>query len=513
MGENAVMQLAEIVDTSQAIRSTRSRLAKIDSLAGLLEETPPDLIPLVVSYLSGELPQGKIGVGHALVYDVDEPATPAPSITIEEVDATFAGLAGFSGPGSVAKRRRALAGLMASATSAEQSFLRGLILGELRQGASAGIMEEAIARASGAPSGLVRRAAMVTGDLAAVGRRALAEGADGLAEFGLALFVPLQPMLAQSAGDVAEALERTGPAAVEYKIDGARIQVHRLGEETRIYSRNLRETTHQLPDIVELVADFDLDSIILDGEAVALGRSGRPEPFQVSMSRFGSELGVEELRSETPLVAYFFDCLHLDGRDLIDEPAAVRAASLAEAVHGELIAPRFETDDASDAQQFFDDAVAAGFEGVMVKALAAPYEAGRRGAAWIKVKPVHTLDLVVLGVEWGSGRRRGWLSNLHLGARDPQSGGFVMLGKTFKGLTDSVLQWQTERFLELETHREGHVVYVRPEQVVEIAFDGVQRSSRYPGGMALRFARVKGYREDKTAAEADTIDTVRSYPR
>ena len=400
---------------------------------------------------------------------------------------------------------------MGSATEPEQAFLRGLVLGELRQGASAGIMEEAIARAANTPIGLVRRAGMVTGDLALVGERALAGGSEGLAEFGMQLFAPLKPMLAQSAGDVAEALEKTGPAAVEYKIDGARIQVHRRGGTVRVYSRNLREITHQLPDIVDLVAGLDVEAVILDGEAVALARSGRPEPFQVSMGRFGSELGVADLRFQTPLVAYFFDCLHLDGRDLIDEPTSVRAQVLADTVPGGLITPRLEIADATDGTAFFEEAVAAGFEGVVVKALDAPYEAGRRGAAWVKVKPVHTLDLVVLAIEWGSGRRQGWLSNLHLGARDPESGEFVMLGKTFKGMTDAMLEWQTARFLELETHRDRGAVYVRPEQVVEIAFDGVQRSTRYPGGVALRFARVKQYRDDKRADEADTIETVRAF--
>ena len=505
------MLLSQVVECSVAIGSTRSRLAKIEKLAGLLTETPAQLVGLVVSYLSGELPQGKIGVGYSLVYDIDESAAPSPSLTLTAIDGSFTSIGAISGPGSVDRRRQELTSLMQAATEPEQAFLRGLILGELRQGASGGIMEEAIARAADTPIGLVRRAAMVTGDLALVGERALSGGPDGLAEFGIQLFAPLKPMLAQSAGDAAEALDRTGPAAVEYKIDGARVQVHRRGSEVRVFSRNLRETTPQLPDIAELVAGFDVESIILDGEAVALTRSGRPEAFQVSMSRFGSELDVEELRSELPLVAYFFDCLHLNGRDLIDEPTAVRAAALATAVPGGFIAPRRETDDPAVATAFFEEAVAKGFEGVVVKALDAPYEAGRRGAAWIKVKPVHTLDLVVIGIEWGSGRRQGWLSNVHLAARDPASGDFVMLGKTFKGMTDAMLEWQTKRFLELETHRDRGTVFVRPEQVVEIAFDGVQRSTRYPGGVALRFARVKQYREDKSPEEADTIETVRGF--
>ncbi|NNJ46584.1 MAG: ATP-dependent DNA ligase [Acidimicrobiia bacterium] len=504
------MLLYDVVEASTTIRATRSRLAKTASIAGLLSGSAPGEISLVIAYLSGELPQGKIGIGYSLAYDVDPDPAESPTLTIEVVDEAFTALAGVAGPGSQAARRSRLTGLMASATGPEQAFIRALILGELRQGASTGIMEEAIARAADLPVGLVRKAAMVSSDLAAVGRRALADGAAGLSEFTLELFSPLQPMLAQSAADVPAAFEKTGPAAVEYKIDGARIQVHRAADTIRVYTRNLRDITEWIPEVVEAVAALEVDSTILDGEAIALDGAGRPRPFQVTMSRFGRQLEVDRIRHEVPLVGLFFDCLHLDGRDLIDEPASVRAAALAGVAGDGLLAPRLEPADPADAQAFFDRALADGHEGVVVKALDAPYEAGRRGSGWIKVKPVHTLDLVVLGVEWGSGRRQGWLSNLHLGARDP-AGGFVMLGKTFKGLTDELLAWQTERFLALETHREGHIVFVRPEQVVEIAFDGVQQSSKYPGGVALRFARVKGYRDDKTAGEVDTIDAVRAF--
>jgi DNA ligase-1 len=505
------MLFHKVVDCSTTIRSTSSRLAKIASLSELLAETPPSQVPLVVAYLSGELPQGKIGVGYSLVHAIEASPTATPALDLTDVDNTFTEIAAISGEGSQARRRQILSDLMEMATGPEQTLLRGLILGELRQGASGGIMEDAIARAAGVPLGTVRRAAMVSGDLAAVGASALAEGATGLAAYGLELFSPLQPMLARSAPDTGAALDKTGPAAVEYKIDGARIQVHRRGNQIAVYTRNLRDITNWIPEVVKATAALDVESIILDGEAIALDESGRPRPFQVTMSRFGRRLDVESMQEEIPLAALFFDCLHLDGRDLIDVPAAERAEVLGAAIAAELLAPRIETDDRATAESFFQKAVAAGHEGVVVKALDAPYEAGRRGSGWIKVKPVHTLDLVVLAVEWGSGRRQGWLSNLHLGARDPAGGGFVMLGKTFKGLTDELLAWQTERFLHLETHRERHVVFVRPEQVIEIAFDGVQRSSRYPGGMALRFARVKGYRHDKSVDEADTVESVRAY--
>jgi len=505
------MLLRDVVDCSTTIRSTRSRLAKIAALADLLARSPRAEIPFVVAYMSGTLPQGKVGIGYSLVRGVRAAAASAASLTLEDVDASLTELAGVSGPGSQARRNQLLTDLMADATEPEQAFIGDLLLGELRQGASAGVMEEAIATAANVPVGLVRRAAMVSGDLAAVGRTALVDGGKGLAVYGLQLFSPLQPMLAQTAADTSAALERTGPASVEYKIDGARIQVHRAANEVRVYTRNLRDISDWIPELVETVKALDVDSIILDGEAVALDDDARPQSFQVTMSRFGRRLEVDRMRRELPLTAFFFDCLHLDGKDLIDDSTTGRAIALASVVAPELRAPRIETADPATAEAFFREALSAGHEGVMVKALDAPYQAGRRGAAWVKVKPVHTLDLVVLAVEWGSGRRQGWLSNLHLGARDPDGGGFVMLGKTFKGLTDELLAWQTERFLELETRREGRTVYVRPEQVVEIAFDGVQRSTRYPGGMALRFARVKGYRHDKSADEADTVASVRSF--
>ena len=371
-------------------------------------------------------------------------------------------------------------------------------------------MVEAIARASEIPAQAVRRAVLFQGDLRAVARIALTQGEAGLQEIGLEVLRPLLPMLAQTADSVRAALESFSPAAIEWKIDGARIQAHRQGDEVRIFTRNLADVTDRLPEVVETLLDLDVDSIVLDGEVIALRPDHRPHTFQVTMSRFGSKVNAAEMTGELPLTPFFFDCLHLNGRDLIDLPGAERDSSWAAVVPAHLRRPRLIVDGVDAAESFFESALANGHEGVMIKSLDAPYEAGRRGSGWLKVKPVHTLDLVVLAAEWGSGRRRGWLSNLHLGARDPQTGGFVMLGKTFKGLTDETLRRQTERFLELETHREGHVVHVRPTEVVEIAFDGIQASTRYPGGMALRFARVKGYREDKTADQADTIETVRS---
>ena len=370
-------------------------------------------------------------------------------------------------------------------------------------------MADAVARAAGVPAQAVRRAHMLSGDLGAVAAAAIADGEPGLARFRLELFRPLQPMLAGSAADLAEALSRIGRAAVEWKLDGARVQAHRLGDDVRVFTRNLADVTGRVPELVEAVRGLPARALVLDGEAIALD-DGRPRPFQETMSRFGSRLDVAESRRATPLTGVFFDCLHRDGDDLLDRPAAERFAALAEVVPEESRVRRLETADADEAERFLAETLEQGHEGLVVKALDAPYEAGRRGASWLKVKRARTLDLVVLAAEWGHGRRQGRLSNLHLGARDPATGGFVMLGKTFKGMTDAMLEWQTERLLELEIRRDGHVVHVRPELVVEIAFDGVQASSRYRGGLALRFARVKGYRPDKRADEADTIDTVRA---
>jgi DNA ligase-1 len=503
---------ADLAAATEQVRATRSRTAKVAVLAECLGRLAPEEVEAGVAFLSGEPRQTRLGAGYATLRDVEVPPAPEPGLTVSDVDEAFASLAAASGPGSQEERAQILRGLLAAATEPEQRLIGGLIVREVRQGALEGLLIEAVAKAAGAPAADVRRAVMLAGGLRPVAAAVLRSGPSALAGFALEVFRPLKPMLAQSAPDVAAALERTGRAAVEHKIDGARIQVHRRGGEVRVFTRNLQDATARVPEVVEAVAALDLDSIVLDGEAVALDSDSRPLPFQVTMARFGTETGVAAERERVPLSAVFFDCLHLDGADLLDLPAAARFAAMAGAVPSSLVVERIETADPSEAGAFLGAALANGQEGVVVKALEAPYAAGRRGAAWVKVKPAHTLDLVVLAAEWGSGRRRGRLSNLHLGARHP-AGGFVMLGKTFKGLTDEMLAWQTERFLELETHRKGHVVFVRPEQVVEIAFDGVQESPRYPGGVALRFARVKGYRADKGPDEADTIDTVLAIHR
>jgi DNA ligase-1 len=500
--------LADLAQASADIAATSSRKAKITRIAGCLARARPDEAAIAVAYLSGRLPQGTIGIGWAALREVPSPAA-AATLDLLDVDDAVSRIAALSGPGSQARRRTELDGLFAAAAEPEQRFLTGLLLGELRQGALEGVMAEAVAEAAGIPVADVRRAVMLAGDIGEVAARAMVDGREGLAGFELTLFRPLQPMLAQTAQDLQDALDRIRPAGVEWKLDGARIQVHRLADEVHAYTRNLADITDRVPEIVEAIRELPVEAIVLDGEAIALREDGRPFPFQVTMSRFGSRANVEKLRGELPLSPFFFDCLRLDGDDLIDAPASERLGVLEACLPESLRVPRIETEDSAEAQRILDDALAHGHEGVMVKALDAPYEAGRRGASWLKVKVAHTLDLVVLAAEWGHGRRQGRLSNLHLGARDPASGGFVMLGKTFKGLSDELLAWQTERLLALETHREGHIVHVRPELVVEIAFDGVQASRRYPGGVALRFARVKRYRPDKRPEEADTIETVR----
>ena len=504
------MLLAEITAASADVAATSSRLAKVARLAECLSLARPDEVGIAVAYLSGALPQGSIGVGWATLQALPPPAAPPPRLELGDVDASVSRVAATTGPGSQARRRADLDELFARATADEQRFLVGLLLGELRQGALEGVMTDAVAKAAGAPPTAVRRALMLAGDLSGVAAAALADRVDGLAAFRLTPFRPLKPMLAQTAVDLADAVGRIDSAIVEWKLDGARIQVHRVENDVRVYTRNLAEITDRVPEIVEQVRALPDGALVLDGEAIALREDGRPYPFQVTMSRFGTRAPVEESGSPLPLTPFFFDCLLSGGDDLVDRPARERVSVLDSRLPAELVVPRVETGDPTVARRFLDDALAQGHEGVMVKSPDAPYEAGRRGAAWLKVKPAHTLDLVVLAAEWGHGRRRGRLSNLHLGARDPATGGFVMLGKTFKGMTDEMLAWQTEHLLGLERRREGHVVYVRPELVVEVAFDGVQTSPRYPGGVALRFARVKGYRPDKSPAEADTIETVRA---
>jgi DNA ligase-1 len=501
--------LARIAETSNAVAATTARLKKIELLADTLRELRPEEVAVGVAYLSGGLPHAPIGVGWAALRELPAPAA-EPTIELLEADAALRRVGKAVGAGSQQRRRAELAALLARATEPEQRFLAGLLLGELRQGAQEGVMADAVARAAGVPATSVRRASMVAGDLQEVAVAALREGEPGLDRIGLTVLRPLQPMLAQTADDVPAALERISDAVVEWKLDGARLQVHRLDGEVRAFTRNLADVTDRVPEVVAAVRGLPVRSVVLDGEVISLEESGRPRPFQVSMSRFGTRRGSRDRSTGVRLSPFFFDCLHLDGADLLERPLRARLEAIDERLPEELRVPRLVTDDPLEGERFLADVIARGHEGVMVKALDAPYEAGRRGSSWLKVKQAHTLDLVVLAAEWGHGRRTGRLSNLHLGARDEQSGGFVMLGKTFKGMTDEMLGWQTERLLELETERSGHTVHVRPDLVVEVAFDGVQRSSRYPGGVALRFARVKGYRPDKRPDEADTIETIRA---
>ncbi len=497
-----------VVDASGQVASTSSRLAKRDAIAACLRGAEADEVEIAVAYLSGEIRQGRIGLGYATLSGLRDAAAEQPTLGLREVDAALGRVAATTGKGSAAARSAELRALFERATAPEQDFLLRLLVGELRQGALEGVMIEAIAAAAEVPVADVRRAVMVTGDLRVTARVALTEGAAGLARFAVALHRPIQPMLAQPAEDIADAMARLGTAAIEWKVDGARVQVHKSGGDIKVYTRNLNDVTDSVPEIVEALQTVPARELILDGEAIALLPGGAPQPFQVTMRRFGRKLDVAAMRAELPLAVYFFDCLHRDGMPLLDRPARERFDALAAALPAPLVIPRLITADVAAAEAFYADTLARGHEGVMAKALDAPYEAGGRGASWLKVKRVHTLDLVVLAAEWGHGRRHGWLSNLHLGARDP-AGGWVMLGKTFKGMTDALLEWQTRELLAREARREGHIVHVRPELVVEIAFNDIQASPQYPGGLALRFARVKGYRPDKRAGEADTIETVR----
>jgi DNA ligase-1 len=498
------MLLAEVVETSGRVAATTSRSAKTAGLAALLARLAPEEVEVVVAALAGEPRQGKVGVGWAGLGAVAEvpPATEA-TITIAELDQAVTLLQAMTGTGSALLRERLLASLMARATADEAFFIRRLLLGDLRQGALAGVVADAVARAAAVRPDVVRRAAMLAGNLARVAVIALTTGEEGLAAIGLAVLRPVQPMLAATAATVADALAANGPSSVEWKLDGARVQAHRRGEEVRLFTRNLNDVTARLPGVAAAVRSLPADRFILDGEVVGLGDGERPEVFQDTMSRFGRRDG-----AGTDLVAWWFDCLHVDGADLLDQPLVARRRALEGLVGGSCV-PAVATDDGAIGQAFLDRAVAAGHEGVMVKSLTSRYEAGRRGQSWKKVKPVRTLDLVVLAAEWGHGRRQGRLSNLHLGARRAD-GGFVMVGKTFKGLTDELLAWQTGQLLARETARHGIVVEVRPELVVEIALDGVQASTRYPGGVALRFARVRRYRPDKAAHQGDPIEDVQA---
>ncbi|KQW53133.1 ATP-dependent DNA ligase [Nocardioides sp. Root1257] len=503
------MLLADVVATSATVAATRSRKAKVEAIAALLRVASADEVETVTAYVGGSLRQRRTGLGWRGLSSLPAPA-PTPSLTVAEVHEAFETIAALSGSGSQAARSSAVDELFGRATAEEQTWLRGVVTGAVRQGALDSLVQEALAVAAEVPLPAVRRAAMLGGSTVAVAAAAFS-GVEALAAVGLEVGRPVVPMLASSAPSVGEALAKAGSGAevaVDVKLDGIRIQVHRSGDEVLVATRSLEDITARLPEVVEVARSLPATSFVLDGEALALADDGRPRPFQETASRTAMADGVV-------VTPYFFDVLHLDGVDLLDAPAAERAEALERLVPAEHRVPRLVTASVPDADAFLADTLGSGHEGVVVKSLTAPYDAGRRGAAWVKVKPVHTLDLVVLGVEWGSGRREGWLSNIHLGARDASGDGFVMLGKTFKGMTDEMLAWQTVRFTELAVTpseiRAHYAVEVRPEQVVEIAFDGVQRSTRYPGGVALRFARVVRYRDDKPVSEIDTIETVRGY--
>jgi DNA ligase-1 len=503
--------LARVVAASGRVGAASARTVKVQELAACLRALAPDEIEIATHYLSGDTRQGRFGIGYATLSAAAAGAAAVePSLSIVEVDRRLEEIGTLRGPGSAGRRATALHDLFSQATAAEQEFLVRLLTGELRQGALAGVMIDAIAVAASLAPQVVRRAAMYSKSLGATAHTALVTGEAGLAHFQLETLSPLAPMLAQTAASAAEALRQLpGEVAFEWKMDGARIQAHKSGEVVRIFTRGLNDVSAAIPEIVATLRTLPTDDIVLDGEAIVFDAAGRPAPFQVTMRRFGRKLDIEQLRAQLPISAFYFDCLRLDGETLVDRPGRERVAALARILPAPLLMPRLITAAADEAQQFYAEALAAGHEGIMAKALDAPYEAGNRGASWLKIKRVHTLDLVVLAAEWGHGRRSGWLSNLHLGAVDPVSGEYVMLGKTFKGLTDATLEWQTRELLAREIRRDRSTVYVRPELVVEIAFSDLQNSPRYAGGLALRLARVKRYRQDKTVAEADDMQSVR----
>ncbi|MEU9549985.1 ATP-dependent DNA ligase [Streptomyces werraensis] len=503
------MLLSRLAQVSQEVAATSARSRKTALLAELFREAGPDDVPVVIPYLAGRLPQGRIGVGWKVLSSPVPPAA-EPSLTVREVDALLTRLAKVSGPGSQAERARLVGELLGASTEAEQRFLRGLLTGEVRQGALDAVAVEGLAQATGAASAAVRRAVMLAGSLQPVAGALLADGPEALERFRLTVGRPVQPMLAHSASSVAEAVDKLGVCAVEEKLDGIRVQVHRDGDTVRVHTRTLDDITDRLPEVTRAARELEVRRFILDGEVISFDDAGRPRSFQETAGRVGSRVDVATAARETPVSPVFFDALSVDGRDLLDLPFAERHAELARLVPEPMRVRRTLVDGPGDleaAERFLTETLERGHEGVVVKGLQAPYSAGRRGASWLKVKPVHTLDLVVLAAEWGHGRRTGKLSNLHLGARTPD-GGFAMLGKTFKGMTDAVLEWQTKRLREIAVDESGYTVTVRPELVVEIAYDGLQRSSRYPAGVTLRFARVIRYREDKRPEEADTVETV-----
>lgn len=514
------MKLGDVVDASRDVAARSGRNAKIDRLAGIFAAAGSEVVT-VVTWLSGELRQGRIGVGYAGVWRALSALGPAPAegeLAVAEVDQAFAGLAAMAGAGSAGRRAAALDALLARATSDERAFLGRLLTGELRQGALDGVVQAALGKAFGASDAAVRRAVMLAGALGPVADALAREGGRGLERFRLELFRPVLPMLADTAESLEEVAPRLDELALEAKLDGARVQVHKDGDEVRVYTRALNEVTAAVPEVVEAARALPARRLVLDGEVLAFGvdgpRAGRPLPFQTTMRRFGRKLDVAALRAELPLTPVFFDALLVDDDDLLATPLRERRARLAALVPEAWRAPSRLTSDLAAAEAFMEEVLAAGHEGLLLKELASAYEAGQRGSSWLKLKPVVTLDLVVLAVEQGSGRRSGWLSNLHLGARDDrpdaEPGAFVMLGKTFKGMTDELLAWQTRELAAREVRREGHVVHVRPELVVEVAFQELEVSPRYPGGLALRFARVKGYRPDKGPADTDAFSAVQA---
>jgi DNA ligase-1 len=502
------MYLVRVVETSQRIAETTKRLEKISLLSALLRELRGEEIEIVTAILSGRIRQGRIGVGSRTVREAMTQAASEPAIELLEMDRTFDLLARVSGSGSERRRGELLQQVMSRATAPEQQFLAEILLGGLRQGALEGIMLEGLASATGIKLDRVRMAAMVAGDLTRVARALLERGEAGASEFSIRLFQPVQPMLAQTAEDVVEALDDLGEASLEYKLDGARVQVHKSGDEVKVFSRAMNDVTIAVPEVVEAARALPAQTVILDGEALSLKPDGRPHPFQVTMRRFGRRLDVEKMRAELPIAPFWFDLLYLDGGDLLQEEQWRRFEALKKLAPASVV-PHLSTGEASVGHHFLEEALAQGHEGIMAKSRESPYAIGARGGAWLKIKHVKTLDLVILAAEWGSGRRRGWLSNLHLGARDLEKGGFAMLGKTFKGLTDEMLAWQTEALQKIEIGRDQYTVHVEPKIVVEIAFNDLQVSPRYRSGLALRFARVKRYRTDKTAEQADTFQTVK----
>ncbi len=503
------MLFSQIVDTSRAIGSTTKRLEKTALLAGLLKQLQPEEIETAVAYLSGATRQGRIGIGYAALREARTGAAAEATLQILDVDRALEQIATVRGSGADRTRRELLRRLFEQATENEQQFLTGLLMGDIRQGALEGLMLDALAKASAISADRIRRAAMMGGGVAAIASKVLTQGEAGLHHFDIQLFRPVQPMLAQTAEDVNDAIHQLGQAAIEYKFDGARVQAHKSGNDVVIYSRAHNDVSAAIPEIAAVVRALPARDLILDGEVLSLDANGRPLPFQISMRRFGRKVNVAELLDELPMSPFWFDLLYLNGGSMIDEPQSRRFAELAKLAPAPALVPHLATADPTAAEGFLHQALASGHEGVMAKSPESAYAAGARGQSWLKIKQARTLDLVVLAAEWGNGRRRGWLSNLHLGARDTEKGGFAMLGKTFKGLTDEMLAWQTQEFLKIEIARDAYTVYIEPKLVVEIAFNEIQASPHYASGLALRFARVKRYRTDKSAAEADTFDTVK----